>query len=410
MHGSRVRPLDCGRMPGRKIILGLVAGTAVVVVALLAFIWFGPVTIGSKRMLLDFMLGRGIDPPAASVIAERLRVPDGFRLEVYSSDVPLARWPLATDAGDLIVSRTRANAVVLLERDRNGDGRPDAVRELLPNLAAPHGLALRDGWLYVGERTGIGRVRFDVASGRVTGAYERIVDDLTGDGFHQTKTIGFGPDGWLYLTQGSTCNACVEEDPRRATMMRMRPDGSEREVYASGLRNSVGFDWAPWDGALYATENGRDLLGDGFPPDELNRIERARFYGWPYVNGVGVPDPDFGVRAPAQAPDAVPPVHAFRPHNAPLGIHFLRQGLPPGYERTALVALHGSWNRSTLDGYKVVALDWLADGTIRERDFLTGFLGSDGVLGRPAGIVQGPDGAIFVTDDYAGVVYRIVPR
>jgi glucose/arabinose dehydrogenase len=391
----------------------IVGALALAVVAAVAFVWFGPVTIGDKRLLLDFLLGRGVAPPTAAQVAQRLHVPPGFRLELYSSAVPLARWPLATASGDLVVARTRADAVVLLERDRDGDGKADAVRPLLDGLERPHGLALHDGWLYVGERTGIGRVRFDEATGRTTGAYARIVDDFTGNGFHETKTLGFGPDGWLYVAQGSSCNACVEQDARRATVMRMRPDGTQREVYASGLRNSVGFDWAPWDGALYATENGRDLLGDDFPPDELNRIERGGFYGWPYVNGFGVPDPD--VRPTGQAvalvAAAVAPVHGFRPHNAPLGLHFLRgPHLPAGYERTALVALHGSWNRSTLDGYKVVALDWRADGSIVERDFLTGFLGEAGILGRPAGITQGPDGAIFVTDDYAGVVYRIVPE
>jgi glucose/arabinose dehydrogenase len=244
----------------------------------------------------------------------------------------------------------------------------------------------------------------------VSGTYERIVTDLTGDGFHQTKTIGFGPDGLLYVTQGSTCNVCVEKDSRRATMMRMQPDGSQREIFATGLRNSVGFDWAPWDGALYATENGRDLLGDDLPPDELNRIEQGKFYGWPFAYGNGVPDPDLGKGHEDEIARTTAPAHAFRAHNAPLGIAFLRgANLPPAYARTALVALHGSWNRNELDGYKVVALDWQPDGKIVERDFITGFKNADGILGRPAGIAQGPDGAIFVTDDYAGVVYRVVP-
>jgi glucose/arabinose dehydrogenase len=313
-----------------------------------------------------------------------------------------------TPAGDLIVSRTRGDVVSLLERDRDGDGRSDGHRVLFDDLDGPHGLALYDGWLYVAERTAIGRVRFDDASGQLAGPYERILTGLTSDGFHQTKTIGFGPDGWLYLAQGSTCNVCIEQDPRRATIMRLRPDGSSAEIVATGLRNSVGFDWAPWDGALYATDNGRDLLGDDFPPDELNRIEPGRFYGWPFVNGDGVPDPDFGARYTGDPP-ATNPVHGFRPHNAPLGIHFLR-GQPAtvgGYERAALVALHGSWNRSTPDGYKVVALRWQDDGSIEESDFLTGFLGPDGIIGRPAFVTEGPDGAIYVSDDYAGVVYRI---
>jgi glucose/arabinose dehydrogenase len=394
----------------KKLLRWIAIVTVAAIALLVAAIWFGPVQIGDKKLLLDFLLGRGIAPPTAAQAAAKLKVADGFRLEVYSTDVPLARWPLATSAGDVIIARTRGDEVVLLERDSNGDGKPDAVRTLLPKVEHPHGLALHDGWLYVGELTGIGRIRFDAATGQVSGTYERIVTDLTGDGFHQTKTIGFGPDGLLYVTQGSTCNVCVEKDSRRATMMRMQPDGSQREIFATGLRNSVGFDWAPWDGALYATENGRDLLGDDLPPDELNRIEQGKFYGWPFAYGNGVPDPDLGKGHEDEIARTTAPAHAFRAHNAPLGISFLRgANLPPAYARTALVALHGSWNRSELDGYKVVALDWQTDGQIVERDFITGFKNADGILGRPAGIAQGPDGAIFVTDDYAGVVYRVVP-
>jgi glucose/arabinose dehydrogenase len=394
-----------------KKALRWVALTVVVLVALLlGFVWFGPVQVGNKKILLDFMLGRSIEPPSAAQVAAKLQVAEGFRLEVYSTEVPLARWPLATSTGDLIVSRTRGDQVVLLERDANGDGKPDAVRTLLEQVEHPHGLALHEGWLYVGELRGIGRIRFDEDTGQVSGPYEHIVSDFSSDGFHQTKTIGFGPDGWLYVSQGSSCNVCVEKDPRRATVMRMQPDGSQREIFATGLRNSVGLDWAPWDGALYATENGRDLLGDDLPPDELNRIEQDRFYGWPFVHGAGMLDPELAKGHESEAARAVPPVHGFRAHNAPLGLHFLRgPNLPPGYARTALVALHGSWNRRQPDGYKVVALDWQPDGRIVERDFLTGFLGEGGIIGRPAGITQGADGAIFVTDDYAGVIYRIVP-
>jgi glucose/arabinose dehydrogenase len=383
------------------------ASALVLVAALAAFVLWGPIPVSDKRVMLDFMLGRGIDPPNATIVAERLAAPPGMRVQVYSADVPLARVMLFTPDGDLIVSRTRAGVVALLERDRNADGIADGHRVLFENLDGPHGLALHDGWLYVAERTAIRRVRFDATTGAASGSLEPVLTGLTTDGFHQTKTIGIGPDGWLYLAHGSSCNACVEKDPRRATVMRLRPDGSGAEIYATGLRNSVGFDWAPWDGALYATDNGRDLLGDDFPPDELNRIEQGRFYGWPYVNGFGVADPDLGGE---YAGDPVPthPVHGFRPHNAPLGIHFVRAAkLPAGYERTALVALHGSWNRSTPDGYKVVALRWLDDGKIEESDFLTGFLNDEGIIGRPAFVTEGPDGAIYVSDDYAGVVYRV---
>lgn len=390
----------------RRLIAIAAAALLLALTGLLGFIWWGPVPIGDKRVMLDFLLGRGIAPPSAAVVEARLRAPPGFRVQVYSADVPLARVLLATGGGDLIVSRTRANVVTLLERDRDGDGTANGARVLFDGLDGPHGLALHDGWLYVAERTAVGRARFDEEAGRLAGPYERVLTGLSTDGFHQTKTLGVGPDGWLYLAQGSSCNACIEKDPRRATMMRLRPDGSGAEVIATGLRNSVGFDWSPRDGALYATDNGRDLLGDDFPPDELNRIEPGRFYGWPYVNGFGTPDPDFGGQYAGDLPPT-DPVHGFRAHNAPLGIHFLRQARAPGYEGAALVALHGSWNRRTLDGYKVVALRWRDDGTIEESDFLSGFLGEDGIIGRPAFVTEGRDGAIYVSDDYAGVVYRV---
>ena len=393
----------------RRIVTGVLIAIVALVAALAAFVWWGPVTISDKRVMLGFLLGRGIEPPSVTRIAMQLRVPSGLAVYAYSTDVPLARVIVFTSTGDLIVSRTRAGVVSLLERDRNGDGRAEGHRVLLDHLDGPHGLALHDGWLYVAERTAVARVRFDAATGQLAGPYTPILTGLTTDGFHQTKTIGFGPDGWLYLSQGSSCNVCIEKDARRATVMRMRPDGSQPEIVAAGLRNSIGFDWAPWDGAMYATENGRDLLGDDFPPDELNRIEPGRFYGWPYVNGAGVPDPDFGAGNESKAADATPPVHEFRPHNAPLGIQFLRSTqLSPGFERTALVALHGSWNRKSPDGYKVVSLHWQPDGRFVERDFLTGFLGPDGIIGRPAWVTEGPDGAIYVSDDYAGVVYRVI--
>jgi glucose/arabinose dehydrogenase len=375
--------------------------------AIVAFVWWGPIPVSNKRVLLDFMLGRGIEPPTTATISRHLRTAPGFTLQVYSADVPLARVLVFTPGGDLIVSRTRGDEVVLLERDRNGDGKADGQRPLLQDLDGPHGLALHDGWLYVAERSAVGRVRLDAASGQLAGNYAHILTGLTKDGQHTTRTIGIGPDGWLYLAQGLTCNVCSEADPRRATIMRLRPDGTGAEIYATGLRNSVGFDWAPWDRGLYATDHGRDLLGDDFPPCELNRIERGRFYGWPFVNGFGVADPDFGGKYAGDEPPT-DPVHGFRAHNAPLGIHFLRTAqLPPGYERTALVALHGSWNRTLPDGYKVVALHWRDDGSIEEVDFLTGFLNADGVIGRPAFITEGPDGAIYVSDDYAGVIYRV---
>jgi glucose/arabinose dehydrogenase len=254
-------------------------------------------------------------------------------------------------------------------------------------------------------------VPFDSASGTLSGDYQPLIEGLTDNGNHWSKTIRIGADKRLYLAQGSTCNICTEEDDRRASMTRFQLDGSEPETVATGLRNSVGFDWAPWSGELYATDNGRDLLGDDFPPCELNRIEQGHFYGWPYFNGDNIPDPDMGADPLSTQRKPTAPAHGFRAHNAPLGITFIEaNGLPGQYQRSALVALHGSWNRSQPDGYKVVSLHWRDDGLdngIEERDFLTGFNQDGDISGRPVDVAQGPDGAIYISDDYAGAIYRV---
>ena len=356
------------------------------------------------------LFGHGARAPAPDAVPELLAVPDGFAVELWIAAVPNARFLRFTPAGDLLVSTPRSGRVLLIERDADADGRPDGLRTLLEGLDRPHGLDLHEGWLYVAETGAIARVRFDAASGRATGQLERIVSDLPAGGNHWTRTIRFGPDGWLYVSVGSSCNVCLETDPRRAAILRFRPDGSSAEIHATGLRNSVGFDWRPETGELFATDNGRDLLGDDFPPCELNHIVAGGFYGWPFANGDRVPDPDLGAGQEARIERSLPPVHGFRAHNAPLGITFLRGAhWPAPYHGAALVALHGSWNRTRKDGYRVVSLHWKPDGSIEERPFLTGFLRGEKVIGRPVDVAQGPDDAIYVSDDYAGAIYRVTP-
>ncbi|MFV8781344.1 PQQ-dependent sugar dehydrogenase [Microbulbifer sp. SA54] len=349
-------------------------------------------------------------------VEQELKVATGFRLDLFSRDVPNARFMATTRNGDLLVSQPKLGQVSLLKADRNGDGQADGQRILIENLKRPHGLALYEDWLYIAESDGVGRVAFDHSDGRLAGRYQRIVNGLGDTGNHWTKTIALGPDGWLYLSSGSTCNVCIEEDPQRATIMRFQPDGSDFEIYATGLRNSVGFDWSPKDGALYATDNGRDWLGNDFPPCELNRIEKGHFYGWPYANGNRVPDPDFGAgkgqEVKQRIAQSTPPAFEFRAHNAPLGMRFLRSPeQPPMYREAALVALHGSWNRDEKDGYKVVSLHWDESGKIHAEDFLWGFLDSSksNVVGRPVDVVEDVRGNIYISDDYAGAVYRVQP-
>ncbi len=388
--------------PGSGIGVGLLA-----VACFLACGWL-PERFAVNAPIGSMLFGTLGDEIETADLAE-MRVPEGFGIAVWAEGLPpTPRFLRFTEAGDLLVSAPRSGRIVLLERDADGDGASDGMRTVLDGLDRPHGVELRDGWLYVGETGAVARARFDADAGRVTGPVERIVEGLPPGGNHWTKTLRFGPDGWLYLHVGSTCNVCIEEDERRATIMRFRADGSEGAIYATGLRNSVGFDWQPGTGKLFATDNGRDLLGDDFPPCELNEIVEGGFYGWPFANGDRVPDPDFGAGQEARIAESIPPVHPFRAHNAPLGIHFVRGArVPDSYRGAALVALHGSWNRTRKDGYKVVSLHWQADGRIEERDFATGFERDEKVIGRPVDVAEGPDGAFYVSDDYAGVIWRI---
>lgn len=391
-------------------MVGWAAAALLLAVALLVvwFLWFGPVAISDRAMLWRMIRGTPVEPPSAQVVARQLTVPPGYRIGIWARDLPSVRLLRPLPDGSLIATQPRGGRVVLLQPDRDGDAVSDGTQVLLEGLDGPNGVDVSGGFLYVAERAAVGRAPFDEAGARLTGAYAHVVTGLTGDGAHWRKALRIGPDGALYVGLGSTCNVCVEKDPRRATIMRFEADGSGGRVHATGLRNPYGFDWAPWDGALYATENARDLLGDDIPPDELNRIEAGAFYGWPWRHGADLADPDMGPGPAERLASARSPAHAFRAHNAPLGIRFLRHPAHgPGYARAALVALHGSWNRSTPDGYAVVSLHWLPDGRIDERTFVGGFRGAAGLIGRPVDVAEAADGSIFVSDDYAGVIYRV---
>jgi glucose/arabinose dehydrogenase len=384
-------------------------GITAVVLAVLGFFACRllPERLAVNAPIANSLFGWSGDPPEADVVGSRLRVADGFHVGLYA-EVPKARFLRPTPAGDLLVSVPREGRIVRLVRDGNGDGLPDGQEVVLEGLDKPHGLDLHDGWLYVGEGSAVARVRFDVASGRATGAPERIVTGLPAGGNHWTRTVRVGPDERLYVTVGSSCNVCIEEDERRAAMLRFALDGGEPQIFARGLRNAVGFDWRPVTGELFATDNGRDLLGDEIPPCELNLVVEGGDYGWPVANGARVPDPDFGAGNEARIAASRPPAHGFRAHNAPLGIVFLRsERQPEAWRGRALVALHGSWNRTRKDGYEVVSLAWSDDGSIREEPFLTGFLLDEDVIGRPVDVAEASDGSIFVSDDYAGAIYRV---
>jgi glucose/arabinose dehydrogenase len=370
-----------------------------------------PEKMAIKGPILSSLLGRGVDAPSDDVIESRFQVAPGFEVQLFAEGIKNARFMGFSPGGDLIVSQPRVGQLVHVLRDGDGDGRSDGQSVLIGDLDRPYGFDFRKGELYIGEGGAIARVGFSENGPdtiAVTGEPVRIVEGIPSGENHWSRTLRFGPDDRIYLNVGSSCNVCEEEDPRRAAILRYEADGSGEEIYASGLRNSVGFDWRPGTDELFATDNGRDLLGNDYPPCELNRIERGGFYGFPVANGDRRPDPDFGDGQEDRIASSIPPAHPFDAHTAPLGITFVRHpSAPADFQGAALVAQHGSWNRTELAGYKVVSLHWDDRGGISERDFLTGFNLDDDVIGRPADVIEGPDGAFYVSDDYAGAIFRI---
>jgi glucose/arabinose dehydrogenase len=387
------RHAPCQRCPRLRLLL---AGTLALAVVLYAGYRLAPLSVAVPPLLaVD-------DSRLEAAMKARAQLPQGYRIALHAVGLPKARLMIETARGDLVVS-SRGDAVHLVTADRDGDGRADAVRTLLDGLDVPHGILIDGGYLYVAEQTRVSRWPFDAATGTLTGGREDVLDGLPGPGGHVTRTLKQGPDGWLYLSIGSSCNVCIEEHPWRAAIIRFHP-GEPPQVYATGLRNTVGFDWQPATDQLYGVDNGRDWLGDDFPPEDVNRIEQGRFYGWPYRHGDNVADPEYGARFSGEA---VPPAFKMEAHIAPLAIRFLRHQRDPAMNGIALVAQHGSWNRTKKNGYRLIALRFAPDGSIASELFLTGFLDGDRVIGRPVDILERANGDLLVSDDFNGVIWRV---
>lgn len=337
-----------------------------------------------------------------------IKLPDGFSIQLYATDIPNARSMVSGTDGTLFVG-TRTRGVVYAIQDTNKDYRADVTYVIAEELNMPNGVAFRDGDLYVAEVSRV--LRFDNIEARLKNPPEAVVvnDSFPGDRHHGWKYIAFGPDDRLYVPVGAPCNICERtDDPRFASLMRMNPDGSGLEIVASGIRNTVGFDWHPETGVLWFTDNGRDWMGDNRPPDELNRApEPGLHFGYPYWHGGDIPDPEFGDTYPADRFKA--PEQNLGPHVAALGMLFYTgDQFPKAYRHQIFIAEHGSWNRSEKIGYRVTLVR-LKDSTAESyTDFATGWLQEDDrVLGRPVDLLQLPDGSILVSDDHAGQIYRI---
>lgn len=331
--------------------------------------------------------------PAGS---QSLSVPPGFRIEPVAEDLRGVRTLEFGPDGSLYAVQSRGGRVVRL--DPSEGFRPEQV---VTGLNRPYGLAFHDGWMYVGETNRI--VRFRGPDYRTP---ETIVDGIPSGG-HWTREIAFGPDGMLYVSIGSSCNICEERDPRRAAVVRYRPDGSDETIVAEGLRNSAGLAFHPETGALWASQNERDNLGDDLPLEEINVLSDGDHFGWPFCYGDRVPNPEYRDRTNFCSGTA-PPAIGLTAHSAPLGMVFYTgDQFPDEYHGDLFVALHGSWNRSDPSGYKLVRVRVEDGRPVASEDFATGWLSGGRVTGRPVYPEVGPDGSLYLSEDEGGRIYRI---
>lgn len=344
-------------------------------------------------------------PPAVAPL-EDLKVPAGFTISAFASDLAGARLMAVSPDGVLYVARQSKGEVVALP-DRDRDGRADQVEVVASGLTRPHSLAFRGGYLYIATNPAVLRMR--LTKGQAAGQPEKFIDLPVSTTSHWTRTIAFGPDGKFYVSIGSSCNSCEEEDARRTTIMQYNADGTGGRPYAKGLRNAIGFDWDPRTKTLWADDMGQDKLGDGMPPDEINQVADGKHYGFPYFIGRNVPNPDLkDAKSPVTASEAVPPALELEPHSSPIDLRFYTgRQFPAAYRDAMFVALHGSSSRSEKIGYKVVRVLMKDGRPVGVEDFVSGWLKDGKVSGRPAGLVTGADGALYISDDNKGFIYRV---
>lgn len=356
----------------------------------------------AQQVNLPLGLGRLAEPD--------LSVPSGFRIEVFAESLSGPRFIAFSPDGRLYVAERGAGRIVILV-DSDQDGRADPPLVFAEDLGQPHSLAFHQGAWYVGVPEGILRLVDSDGDDRAEQVTAIIDDYPTGN--HSTRTVLFLPDGRMLVSIGSSCNVCIETDPRRAAIV-VYDDASDagERVYAHGLRNAVGLTLHPVTGEVWVTNNGRDFLGDDLPPETVYILKDGADYGWPRCQSGRIEDPEFGFPGSCQGVEA--PVLEMQAHSAPLGLVFYSgDQFPSAYRGGLFIAFHGSWNRSEPTGYKVVFVpmeNGRPAGQLQE--FVTGWLAENGetVTGRPVGLAVGPDGALYVSDDFGGRIYRIEYR
>lgn len=356
-------------------------------------------------MLISFRAVIIYGAPTPSPL-QRISLPPGFQIELYAAGVPNARSLALGKNGTIFVGTQRAGKVYAVI-DHDTDQRADEVVTLAEGLRMPNGVAFRQGALYVAE---VHRVlRFDDIESHLKDPPTPTVvtDALPSDSWHGWKFIRFGPDELLYIPVGAPCNVCVKSDARYGSILRMKPDGGVLEGFAHGVRNTVGFDWHPDTKELWFTDNGRDWLGDDEPPGELNHAPQSGLhFGFPYCHAGRIPDPDFG-RQRACA-EFTSPAQELGPHVSPLGMRFYTGTMfPQPYRNQIFIAEHGSWNRTDPIGYRITLVRLKENKATGYEVFADGWLQDGGAWGRPVDVLVMPDGALLVSDDRAGSIYRI---
>lgn len=408
------------------------------------------------KKLIGYNVPRQTESPTVLPNGELdfLNVSDGFQISIVASGLENARVILFDPKGRMLVSETKAGRVSILT-DNDGDKIFESKNTLIENLKSPHGLDFyKDSktgttYLYIAETHQVNRYVYDVIAGKLTDAIGQNITKLPADGRHFTRTISFGPNfretpllpgkrgqdtltnTKFYISVGSSCDVCVEDTTwKRAAILESDPEGTYTAEFAGGLRNSVFFAFHPKTKEIWATEMGRDDLGDNLPPDEINIIKvagpedkfGAKRYGWPFCYGNQVRDKTFNqekferIDISSDCSKTEPSVIQIPAHSAPLGLAFipLNSGWPKEWEGDLLVALHGSWNRSEPAGYKVIRYNLDTNGNVlsqKPEDFISGWLGENGkVLGRPVDLKFASDGTLYVSDDSSGKIYQVKPK
>ncbi len=341
-------------------------------------------------------------------VLHEIKLPEGFKIELYATEVENAR-SLAQGPEGVIFVGSRNEGKVYAVVDEDGDWKSDKTYVLAEKLNMPNGVAYRDGDLYIAEVSKVSVMRGIDAKLSNPPEMQTIRADFPDEKHHGWKYIAFGPDDKLYVPVGAPCNVCLkeDEDKRFATIMRMNADGSEPEVFAQGIRNSVGFDWHPETKELWFTDNGRDWMGDTKPNDELNRAqEKGMHFGYPYCHAGEYADPKFGKKRTCW--EFTVPARKLGAHVSSLGMSFIEKDVfPEEYQNSVFIAEHGSWNKTVPDGYRITRVELKGNLAVNYEVFADGWLNGAERLGRPVDVLEMEDGSLIVSDDYANCIYRI---